>query len=134
MYNGDFRSLQQTYFLCGKNEDGSFFLHKVRPCIGQTADMDQVRAWIWALKSGETVAARQGDLGFIPKNRAVGKISNSIEVALGNHVVRGDKVWQTRHKTFVLNPLANHGEHHVVQIQGLYELRLGRAWGASSAD
>jgi hypothetical protein len=134
MYNGDYKSLSATYFLFGKNEDGSFFLHKVRPCVGAMADLDQVRAWIWNLKKGETVAARQGDLAFIPKQKSSGKASDSIEVRLGNHVVRGEKVWRTVHKAFVLNPIANHGEHHTVQLQGLHELRLGRAWGASSAD
>jgi hypothetical protein len=133
MYNGDYKSLAASYYLFGKNEDSSFFLHKVRPCVGQTADLDQVRAWIWNLKSDEKVTARQGDLAFIAKSKKAGTRLDGIEIALGNHVVRADAIWQTTNKVFAINPIANHGEHHTVQLEGLFELRLGRAW-RSSAD
>jgi hypothetical protein len=133
IFNGDYGTVRRTFYLFGQNEDQSYFLHKIRPCIGQTADMNRVRSWIWNLKPGEKIAARQGDLAMISKSPA-GKLSNSIEIHLGNHVVRAEKIWRTTHKTYVQNPIASHGGHNTVQLHGIYELRLGRAWKASSAD
>lgn len=155
-YNGDYHSLTKTYFLFGQNEDDSFFCHKIRANAAEDGDLDKVRAWVWALKNGETVEARQGDLAFIPKKRASGKVAETVSgfwhdatkkneavanlpagqklLCQGNHFVYGDEVKRTANKSYVLNPVASHGEHHAVQLEGWHEVRLGKAWGASSAD
>lgn len=134
-FNGDYGSLKQTYWIFGKNEDNSFFLHKIRPCIGETGDYDQIRRWMWQLKGQETLAARQGDLGFIPKKRAAGQIDlASHTVQIGNHTIHGEAIYRTANRTYVLNPRAEHGEHYAVQKQGIFELRLARQWELGAGD
>jgi hypothetical protein len=128
-YNGDYKNLQKTYWIFGRNEDGSFFLHKIRPCVGETADLDAVRRWMWSLKGKEELAARQGDLGFIAKTRPAGQIDLVFQaVQIGNHLVFSDVVYRTKNRIYVINPRAEHGEHHIVKMQGVYELRLARQW------
>lgn len=133
-FNGDYRSLKLTYFLFGQNEDNSYFCHKVRPCVGETGDLSQCRAWIWNLKKDEKIEARQGDLAFIPKQKTSGKESEATSVSLGNHNILADSIKQTKHKVYALNPCAYHNEHHQVALEGWYELRLGRAWKMTSVD
>ena len=135
-YNGDYRSLKQTYWLLAKNEDTSFFLHKIRPQIAKTKDFDTIRAWMWSLKKDEILKARQGDLGFIPKAKMCGqlKIANADRVDIGNHRIYADVVTQTQHRVYVLNPRAQHGEHNTVALQGIYELRLARQWEMGLGD
>lgn len=133
-YNGDYRSLSEGFFLFGQNEDESFFLHKIRPKAARNFNLDEVRAWIWSLKPGEKVRARQGDLAFIPKTKSFG-IEIESEISLGNHQVTGEVIRKTKNKIYVLNPKAIHYEHDgIANLQGWYELRLAKAWQASRAD
>lgn len=142
-YNGDYRSLKRCYWLFGKNEDDSFFLHQVRPKIGETGDLDLVRRWLWELKATESIAGRQGDLAFIKKakpsgdrltHRLAGGDCYSDSVQIGNHLVRGSEVYATKHRYYVLNPAATHHEHYTVALEGWHELRLAKVWSSSRGD
>jgi hypothetical protein len=133
-YNGDYRSLRTAYYLFGRNEDGSFFLHRVRPCVAKDGDLDKVRSWIWNLKKGETVAKRQGDVAFIAKARPAGSRINATTVRLGNHTISGTEIRQTSNKTYVLNPTAEHGEHMSVALTGWHEVRPAKAWAGGDTD
>ena len=133
-FNSKYHSLSQSFYLFGRNEDGSYFAHKIRPKAGENMSLDEARAWVWNLKGDEKVSARQGDLALIPKKRASGHKEGYLEVELGNHHINADCVWRTKHRVFVMNPSLSHKEHHPVSLSGLYEARLGRAWGNSKAD
>jgi hypothetical protein len=126
-YNGDYRSLKKTYFLFSRNEDGSFFCHKIRPSAA-AGGLDSVRNWVWRIEEGEKILARQGDLEFIKTAKLGGKPQSVSCVQLGNHTVRALAIQQTKYKIWALNPIASHGEHDRVQVVGWCELRLGRAW------
>lgn len=132
-WNGDYRSLSFHFVLFGRNEDGSYFCHPVKPSIGETGDLDKCRSWIWQLKNGEKIAARQGDLAFIPKSRPSGK-DRDTAIAIGNHSIACDRATATKHKFFALNPRAEHGEHDSIALTGWHELRLGRVWDKGSTD
>ncbi|MCS7062523.1 MAG: hypothetical protein NZM04_00495 [Methylacidiphilales bacterium] len=134
-YNGDYKSLARSYYLFGQNEDGSYFLHKVRPAVGELGSLEAARRWIWRLREGEVITARQGDLAFIPKDAPRrGFQVGATTLRLGRHQVAAEGTYRTKERVLVLNPIASHPEHHSVQLQGWFELRLGRAWQASSAD
>jgi len=135
-FNGDYRSLQKTYFLFGRNEDRSFFLHKIRPNIAQDGDLDTCRDWMWAIKKDERIKARQGDLGFIGREsgKPSGKDTDSKLFTFGNHQVIADEWRCTANRYFALNAIAQHGEHRTVRVEGWSEVRLAKAWGSSSAD
>ena len=129
-YNGYYRSLNKTYFLFGQNEDDSYFLHKVRPAVGQTGDLDACRRWMWCLKKNEKIVARQGDLAFISRpQKPTGETMEIGVVKLGSHQVLAD-CWKktATDRYFALNPIAQHHEHHSVQAEGWVELRLAKAW------
>lgn len=151
-YNGDYRSLKKTYWLLGKNEDSSYFLHKIRPKavndilypngsygeVNRDASsvevMNNVRKWMWSLKRGEEVAARQGDVAFIPKNRASGTLLNAKAEEVGNHLIYADAIKRTVHKIYFLNPVAKHPEHYSVQLEGWYEVRMAKQWELGYGD
>lgn len=131
-YNGDYKSLKQTYFLFAQNEDKSFFLHKVRPSYGESG-LKWARAWMWSIKKDETIEARQGDLAFIRKKRKAGsEVGSTVEI--GNHTINADQIFQTKHRTYAVNPVATHGEHHSIELDGVYELRLAKVWGGGCGD
>lgn len=126
-WNGDYGSMKVSYFLISRNEDSSFFAHKIRPSAG--ASLDTARAWMWQLRDNETVSARQGDLALIPITRPAGSVSETD--SLGNHFVTADEVRATKHKFYALNPALSHEEHNPVALKGWFELRLARAWQSS---
>lgn len=136
VYNGDYRSLKKTYYLFGKNEDDSYFLHRVRPSCAQDGDLDQVRKWIWQLKEGEAVAARQGDLAFIPRKSVKGTLAivEGSQIQIGNHNIVADDIRRSPNdRIFALNPQAMHHEHDPIVVPaGWYELRLARTWEGGS--
>jgi hypothetical protein len=133
-YNGDYKSLSLSYYLFGRNEDGSFFLHRVRPKVAKDGNLDQVRAWIWSLKNGEKIAKRQGDVAFIQKARPAGSKIEATTVRLGNHTISGTEIRQTANKTYVLNPTADHHEHMAVALTGWHEVRPAKAWAGGNSD
>lgn len=132
-YNGDYRyrSLSQTFYIFGENEDGSMFLHRIRPKFGKS--LDDARSWMWALKNGESVAKRQGDLAFIAKKR-IPHGEESTEIQIGNHAISGDRIVATKNKVYAVNPQSTHSEHHAVELNGIYELRLAKVWGGGKGD
>lgn len=128
-WNGDFGSMKTSYFLVSRNEDGSHFAHKIRPNAG--GSIESARRWMWQLREGESVSARQGDLALIPVSKpraSVSEIDN-----LGNHFVDADEVRATKRKVYAFNPTLSHEEHRPISLSGWFELRLARAW-MSSAD
>jgi hypothetical protein len=120
--------LNKTYYLFGQNENYSYFLHRVKPSIGDKSDLSLCRKWMWSLKEHEKITARQGDLAFISKTKVDGIVEVSKTVELENHIVTGDEVRKTSKRIYVLNPSASHYEHHSVICEGWHELRLARAW------
>ena len=128
-WNGDFGAMKTSYFLISRNEDGSHFAHKIRPNAG--GSIESARRWMWELREGESVSARQGDLALISVNRPSGSVSEV--AAVGNHFVEADEVRATKHKLYALNPALSHEEHRPVALDGWFELRLARAW-MSTAD
>lgn len=128
-WNGDFGSMKTSYFLISRNEDGSHFAHKIRPNAGDS--IESARRWMWQLREGESVSARQGDLALIPVSKPRASVSE-IE-AVGNHFVDADEVRATKRRIYALNPALSHQEHRAVSLSGWFELRLARAW-MSSAD
>ena len=130
VFNGFYRSMKFTYHLLGRNEDGSFFVHRIRPKVGESGDMNQVRAWMWQLRDFEKLKARQGDLGFIdtkfPKQATQSEAVAFLDI--GNHRVFAIEFYEHKDRIFALNPRAEHGEHIGVTLHGIYELRLARAW------
>lgn len=129
-YNKDkkygYTSVNKQFFLFGRNEDGSHFLHRVRPLAAES--LESARRWMWSLKSGETIAARQGDVAFIKKTRLSGvDVGNGI--SLGNHKIAGDRVTRSpAGRIYIENPVAEHGEHRRVALEGVYEVRIAKAW------
>ena len=134
-YNGDYRSLTKTYFLFGQNEDRSFFLHKVRPKVGESGDLEVCRRWMWGLKPGEILIARQGDCGFIAKEKPCGKVVEGNLRKFGNHKIEAQE-WRSTAggRWYALNPKAIHPEHDQVILKGWVEIRLAKAWRGSFAD
>jgi hypothetical protein len=136
-FNGDYQTLSRTFFLFGRNEDGSFFLHKIRPQAAKGGDLTSCRNWMWAIKAGERIAARQGDLGFISREsgKPAGKWVDLKTIRFGNHSVEAEE-WRVTSagRAFGFNITASHGEHDPVFVEGWTEARLARAWGSSSAD
>lgn len=129
-WNGDYRYMKTTCYLFSQNEDRTYFLHKVRPNVGES--LTTARAWMWELRDAEHIARRQGDLAFIPKARGYGAIAEDSEIRIGNHIVNADTLKQTKHRIYALNPRAEHAEHDAVDtLTGWYELRLARAWTLS---
>ena len=135
-FNGDYRSLTKTYFLFGRNEDKSFFLHKIRPSAAKTGDLDACRNWMWSIKKSEKVSARQGDLGFVIREsgKPSGKAIESKLLTFGNHKVLAEEWRCTADRYFARNAIAQHGEHHTIRVEGWSEIRLAKAWGSSTAD
>lgn len=134
-YNGDYKSLSKTYWLFGQNEDLGYFLHKVRPQAAKNGNLEEVRSWIWNLKGDESVAFRQGDMGLIRRIRNLGFPEMSFSgIDMGRHRVEGEKFWSNGDRVIVRDPRLTHAEHDPVELKGLYELRLARAWRSSSAD
>lgn len=135
-YNGDYKSLKTCFYIFGENEDSSFFLHKVRPKVGALGDFEAIRRWLWSLKPGEEVAARQGDLGFIPSKRPrTGEEFRTVEI--GSHAIKAHRVVVKKLKHgeryFARDPVAHHLEHATIELAGWYEMRPAKAW-RSSAD
>ena len=127
-------NLRKAYYVVGKNEDGTFFAHRVRPNAGETGDLNRVRTWLWALKKNETIEARQGDLALIPKKRPTGEEIDSPHQFEG-HSIKGDKIWQSKtERLYVLNPDLSHGQHRHVKLKGLYEIRQSKVWIARHPD
>jgi len=135
-YNGDYRSLTKSYYLFGQNEDQSFFLHRIRPSVGEQGDLNLCRKWIWQLKDGEKILARQGDLAFIrQKKEPLGIPLDASRISFGNHVVTAHSWRKSKGgRLFAFNPIAHHGEHQIVTVEGWVEMRLARAWRSRSAD
>lgn len=129
-WNGDYKALKKTYYLLGKNEDSSVFLHRVRPSAAEDGNLDAVRTWMWNVKDGEKLVDRQGDLGFITsKNiRLKGEKIEGNKIQIGNHTVTADVLMSRNGRFFAENPRCEHGEHHAVNLTGIYELRLARSW------
>ena len=96
--------------------------------------MDKVRQWMWTLKDGEKIADRQGDVAFIPKTRMVGTRQSGPYIEVGNHRVYANEIRQTKHKVFVRNPHALHGEHKEVKLEGIFEVRMARQWELGFGD
>lgn len=136
LYNGDYRSLRKSYYLFGRNEDNSYFLHKVRPIVGETGSLEECRKWMWSIKNGEKIVARQGDLGFI--SRKSGKPSGTkIEgniLNIGNHNILCEEIRETKNKYFGFNCIAKHHEHDSVRVDGWSELRLAKVWSGVVGD
>lgn len=132
VYNGDYRSVSTQHYLFGKNEDGSYFLHRIRPKFGES--IADARRWMWSLSVTETVAARQGDLALVPKKRTMGDAVVGQNIKLGNHDIWAEKITQTKNKTYALNPVLLHGEHREVALEGVFDLRLAKVWGGKFAD
>jgi len=127
-YNGDYHSLKKTYYLFGQNEDGSFFLHKIRPKVGETADFDEIRKWIWQLKDNETVQERQGDIVFIRKEKPARNaklfINDVSKIVIDSHEIYFENCFKTSKKTFVYNPHSYHREHgETKNLNGWFEVR-----------
>jgi hypothetical protein len=78
---------------------------------------------------------KDGDLGFIERSRPAGTRQAATIVSLGNHRIVAEE-WKISRggRYYALNPVAQHREHHLVQVQGWVELRLARAWLSSAAD
>lgn len=134
LYNGDYRKVTERFYLFGQNEDNSYFVHKIRPKAGKEG-LDAARAWMWSVKEGEQVKARQGDLGFISVSKEPARqLTEAGEISLGNHTVSYQKSRQTKNKVLVFNPAARHGEHDQVTLEGWFDLRLAKAWQSSTAD
>ena len=124
--------VDKQFFLFGRNEDGSHFLHRIRPMAAKS--LETARRWMWALKDGEQVIARQGDVAFIRKNRLVGRDLGA-SVTLGNHKIAGDRVTRSpAGRIYVENPIAEHGEHRRVALQGVYEVRIAKAWTGATGN
>lgn len=133
-WNGDYGSMKKTYFLFGANEDGSFFLHKIRPNAGTS--LEAARRWMWALRDDEEIAQRQGDLAFVTRNRRIsGTVLDMDAIVIENHTVHADTIRTTTHKVFVENPRAVHAEHgETSQLAGWFECRLARQWQLGYGD
>jgi len=116
-------------YLLGQNEDGSYFLHRVRPKAG-----DRIRdavEWMFSLKKGEKIAARQGDIAFIARDRMPKipkKAFDTHELRLGRHVVYARGVQRYKSKIYVVDPTASHPEHPPITLEGVYEVRVAKAW------
>ena len=135
IYNGDYRNLSKVYYLFGQNEDESYFLHKMRPNVGETGSIKTCRSWMWNLKKGEKIKQRQGDLAFIEKDKVPYQATEkSTSISFGNHNLLATGIKQTKTKIYLLNPRCYHHEHNAVCLEGWYEVRLAKAWRQSTAD
>jgi hypothetical protein len=136
-YNGDYKSLKKTYYLFGKNEDDSLFLHRVRPCVGETGNLNVCREWMWGIKDGESIVSRQGDIAFVktklPKSSR-GIAQQALPFSIGSHIIVDGIVWCKSRKIFVQNAVVQHPQHNIVRIVGMFELRLARRWGNDTRD
>lgn len=133
-YNGDYRSLTKTYYLFGANEDSSFFLHRIRPRVGELCNIPVARIWLWSLKEGEKIRARQGDLAFILIKRPSGKIEKISKHISGSHEIQATEIRETVHKTYALNPIVTHAEHGEVTLLGWHEIRIAKVWAGGNGD
>lgn len=94
-------STNETTFLVGKNEAGTYFAHPVPRNISGVADACQ---WIWN-GSADRIIARQGDIALIWGN------GPKLPALPGGHRVEGDQIVHDTHPSI---PLPSKGQRIIV--------------------
>ena len=129
-----FTSVRKSYFLIGRNEDGTPFAHCVShaPIFRAIADgrcpILAIQRWIFGVDYAKVI--RQGDLALIPTKRPQGSPypDGGHATIAASHEVEADEIRTTADKRlFALNPRAVHvpQTHPTVAVKGWFEIRLG---------
>lgn len=128
-----FPEIKKSYFLLGKNEDGTTFAHCVESRVIHHAikvGSDVVLAvQDWMFGGDYKRMVRQGDLALYPVSRAVGEKETRRTATLqGSHKLKASQIRKTDTGIYAKNPELTHlpGTHPFVSGEGWYRIIVGR--------
>jgi hypothetical protein len=127
-----FGNVRKSYFLCGQNEDGTYFSHPVEArvihaAIKKNTDIiEAVQSWIFGTDYSKVI--RQGDLCLIPVRSINGtQVPNEV-ILQGSHRLCADKIYENG-DFFAVNPNLYHlnGTHPTIQnLDGKFKIVVGK--------
>lgn len=124
--------IRKSYFLLGKNEDGTYFAHPVESRVIHHAirtDRDVVKAvQDWIFDADYSKVTRQGDLCLVPVRSVKGEKLETTDVILEkSHHLTAAAIYENG-SYYAINPDLEHmpGTHPRRTLEGKYKVIVGK--------
>jgi hypothetical protein len=127
-----FPEIRKSYFLIGKNEDGTFFAHPVESraihaAIKKGTDVvTAIQSWIFGTDYSKVI--RQGDLCLVPVRSIKGEDRGTEIIIEKSHRLMADRIIENG-DLYAVNPNMVHlnGTHPTIQnLTGKYKIIVGK--------